>query len=125
MVKLKTAQEIRELIAQKRSTVRSGIDLTEVYEKINDRLDSIPLGTTHIRVLAKTIRADVDIPDEEWVDSLQFILDTIQFELEDRGFIIRPKYGLVFGQTPPRIGLIIYWDPKDLPDEEASLKDAY
>lgn len=125
MTKLKTAAEIREMIANKRASIRSNVDLTAVYEKINDRLEAILLGTTSLRILAKTIRADVDIPDEEWVDSLQFILDTIQFELEDRGFIVRPKYGLGFGQTPPRIGLIIYWDPKDLPDEEVSIKDAY
>ena len=125
MTKLKTAQEIREMIANKRASIQSNIDLTVVYEKINDRLENIPLGTTSLHILAKTIRSDVDIPDEEWMDSVQFILDTIQFELEDRGFVVRPKFGLGFGQESPRIGLIIYWDPKDLPDEEVSLKDAY
>ena len=125
MTKLKTAAEIRELIANKRASIRSNVDLTAVYEKINDRLENIPLGTTSLRILAKTIRSDVDIPDEEWMDSVQFILDTIQFELGDRGFTVRPKFGLGFGQEPPRIGLVIYWDPKDLPDEEVSLKDAY
>lgn len=117
MTELKTAAEIREMISTKRAAVRSGIDLSLVYEKINNRLETIPLGTTHIRVLAKTIRADVDIPDDEWTDSLQFILDTIQFELEDLGYTVRPHFGLGFSHIPPRIGLIIYWDPKDLPDD--------
>ncbi len=125
MTELKTAEEIRQMIADKRKSVRSNVDLTAVYEKINERLEAMPLGTTHLRILAKTIRADIDMPDEEWADSVQFVLDTIQFDLEERGFTVRPKYGLGFGNQPPRIGLLLYWDPKDLPDEEVSLKDAY
>lgn len=120
MTELKTAAEIREMIANKRKAIRSSVDLTKVYEKINERLEDMPLGTTRLHLLAKTIRADVDMPDEEWMDSVQFVLDTIQFELEDRGFTVRPRYGLGFGSTPPRIGLLIYWDPKDLLDEGES-----
>lgn len=123
MTELKTAAEIRELIAQKRSAVRSGIDLTAVYEKLNNQLENIELGATNIRMLAKTIREYVNISDEEWKDSLQFILDEIQFKLEDLGYTVRPHFGLVFGHIPPRIGLIIYWDPKDLPDEEVTDED--
>lgn len=117
MTELKTAAEIRELIAQKRSTVRSSIDLTAVYEKLNNQLENIELGATNIRMLAKTIREYVNIPDEEWKDSLQFILNEIQFKLEDLGYTVRPHFGLGFGHIPPRIGLIIYWDLKDLPDD--------
>lgn len=117
MTELKTAAEIRQMIADKRSAVRSGIDLTKVYEKLNNRLENLELGTTSIRLLAKSIRPDVDIPDEEWRDSLQFIFDEIQFKLEDLGYTVRPQYGLSFGGMPPRISLIIYWDPKDLSDE--------
>lgn len=116
MTELKTAVEIRELIAQKRSAVRSGIDLTAVYEKLNNQLENIELGATNIRMLAKTIREYVNIPDEEWRDSLQFIFDEIQIKLEDLGYTVRPQYGLGFGSIPPRIGLVIYWDPRDLPD---------
>ena len=123
MTELKTAAEIRELIAQKRSAVRSGIDLTAVYEKLNNQLENIELGATNIRMLAKTIREYVNISDEEWKDSLQFILDEIQFKLEDLGYTVRPHFGLGFGHIPPRIGLIIYWDPKDLPDEEVTDED--
>ena len=123
MTEPKTAAEIRELIAQKRSAVRSGIDLTAVYEKLNNQLENIELGATNIRMLAKTIREYVDIPDEEWKDSLQFILDEIQFKLEDLGYTVRPHFGLGFGHIPPRIGLIIYWDPRDLPDGGAEEKD--
>lgn len=123
MTELKTAAEIRELIAQKRSTVRSGIDLTAVYEKLNNQLENIELGATNIRMLAKTIREYVNIPDEEWRDSLQFIFDEIQIKLEDNGYTVRPQYGLVFGSTPPRIGLVIYWDPRDLPDGGAEEKE--
>lgn len=123
MTELKTAAEIRELIAQKRSAVRSGIDLTAVYENLNNQLENIELGATNIRMLAKTIREYVNIPDEEWKDSLQFILDEIQFKLEDLGYTVRPHFGLGFGHIPPRIGLIIYWDPKDLPDEEVTDED--
>lgn len=117
MTKLKTAAEIRETIAVKRSAVRSGIDLTKVYEKLNDRLENLELGSTNIRLLAKSIRPDVDVSDEEWRDSLQFIFDEIQFKLEDLGYTVRPHFGLRFDHIPPRIGLIIYWDPKDLPNE--------
>ena len=116
MTKLKTAAEIREMIAKKRAAVRSGIDLSLVYEKLSNRLENIILGATNIRILAKTIRGDVDVPDEEWKDSVQFVLDEIQFKLEDLGYTVRPHFGLGFGHIPPRIGLIIYWDPKDLPD---------
>lgn len=123
MTELKTAAEIREMIANKRKAIRSSVDLTKVYEKINERLEAIPLGMTRLHLLAKTIRADVDMPDEEWIDSVQFVLDTIQFELEDRGFTVRPRYGLGFGTTPPRIGLVIYWDPRDLPDGGAEEKE--
>ena len=123
MTKLKTAAEIRELIAQKRSTVRSGIDLTEVYEKLNSRLENMELGTTHMRILAKSIREHIDIPDEEWKDSVQFVLDEIQFKLEDLGYTVHPHFGLGFGHVPPRIGLIIYWDPKDIPDEGETDED--
>lgn len=123
MIKLKTAAEIRELIAQKRSAVRSGIDLTAVYEKLNNQLENIELGATNIRMLAKTIREYVNIPDEEWRDSLQFIFDEIQIKLEDNGYTVRPQYGLGFGSTPPRIGLVIYWDPRDLPDGGAEEKE--
>ena len=117
MTELKTAAEIRELIAQKRSAVRSGLDLKEVYERLNERLENILLGTTYLRVLAKSLRPYFNIPDEEWRDALPFVLDEIQFKLEDLGYIVRPQYGLGFGGMPPRIGLIIYWDPKDLPDD--------
>lgn len=117
MIKLKTAAEIRQMIADKRSAVRSGIDLTKVYEKVNNRLENLELGATSILLLAKSIRPDVNVPDEEWKDSLQFIFDEIQIKLEDNGYTVRPHYGLGFGSTPPRIGLIIYWDPKDLPDD--------
>lgn len=123
MTELKTAAEIRELIAQKRSAVRSGIDLTAVYEKLNNQLENIELGATNIRMLAKTIREYVNIPDEEWKDSLQFILDEIQFKLEDLGYTVRPHFGLGFGHIPPRIGLVIYWDPRDLPDGGAEEKE--
>lgn len=117
MTKLKTAAEIRQIIADKRRAVRSGIDLTAVYKKLSDQLENLELGATNIRMLAKTIRECVDIPDDEWKDSLQFILDEIQFKLEDLGYTVRPHFGLGFGHIPPRIGLIIYWDPKDLPDD--------
>lgn len=123
MTELKTAAEIRELIAQKRSAVRSGIDLTAVYEKLNNQLENIELGATNIIMLAKTIREYVNIPDEEWKDSLQFILDEIQFKLEDLGYTVRPHFGLGFGHIPPRIGLVIYWDPRDLPDGGAEEKE--
>ena len=123
MTELKTAAEIREMIANKRKAVRSNVDLTSVYEKINERLETMPLGTTHLRVLAKSIRKYIDMPDEEWVDSVQFVLDTIQFDLEDRGFTVRPQFGLGFGQEPPRIGLLLYWDPKDLSDEGGADED--
>ena len=123
MTELKTAAEIRKRIKDKRSAVRSGIDLTKVYEKLNNQLENIELGATNIRMLAKTIREYVNIPDEEWKDSLQFILDEIQFKLEDLGYTVRPHFGLGFGHTPPRIGLIIYWDPRDLPDGGAEEKD--
>lgn len=117
MTELKTAAEIRQMIADKRRAVRSGFDLKEVYERLNERLENIPLGTTYLRVLAKSLRPYFNIPDEEWRDTLPFVLDEIQFKLEDLGYTVRPQYGLGFGGTPPRIGLIIYWDPKDLPDE--------
>lgn len=123
MTELKTAAEIRQMIADKRSAVRSGIDLTKVYEKLNDRLENLELSSTSIRLLAKSIRPDVDIPDEEWRDSLQFIFDEIQIKLEDNGYTVRPQYGLGFGSTPPRIGLVIYWDPRDLPDGGAEEKE--
>lgn len=123
MTELKTAAEIREMITKKRAAVRSGIDLSLVYEKLNDRLENLELGTTSIRLLAKSIRPDIDVPDEEWRDSLQFIFDEIQIKLEDNGYIVRPQYGLGFGSIPPRIGLVIYWDPKDLPDGGAEEKE--
>lgn len=48
MTELKTAAEIRQMIADKRSAVRSGIDLTKVYEKLNNRLENLELGSTSI-----------------------------------------------------------------------------
>jgi len=123
MTELKTAAEIRQMIADKRSTVRSGIDLSKVYEKLNNRLENLELGSTSIRLLAKSIRPNIDIPDEEWRDSLQFIFDEIQIKLEDNGYTVRPQYDLGFGSTPPRIGLVIYWDSRDLPDGGAEEKD--
>lgn len=89
MTELKTAAEIRKMIEDKRSAVRSGIDLTKVCEKLNK----------------------------------QFIFDEIQIKLEDNGYTVRPQYGLGFGSTPPRIGLVIYWDSNDLPDGGADEKD--
>lgn len=123
MTELKTAAEIRQMIADKRSAVRSGIDLTKVYEKLNDRLENLELGSTNMRILAKSIREHIDIPDEEWKDSVQFVLDEIQFKLEDLGYTVRPHFGLGFGHVSPRIGLIIYWDPKDLPGEGETDED--
>ena len=117
MTELKTATEIRQMIADKRSAIRSDIDLTEVYGQINDRLSSIPLGTTNLRILSKCFRKYINLPDEEYRDSLQFILDKLQLKLEDNGFTVRPIYGFGFGDNIPRVGLVIYWDPKDLPDE--------
>ena len=123
MTELKTAAEIRQMIADKRSAVRSSIDLSKVYEKLNNQLENLELGSTNIRLLAKSIRPDVDVPDEEWRDSLQFIFDEIQIKLEDNGYTVRPQYGLGFGSIPPRIGLVIYWDLRDLPDGGAEEKD--
>lgn len=53
MTELKTAAEIRQMIADKRSAVRSGIDLTKVYEKLNDRFENLELGSTSIRLFSK------------------------------------------------------------------------
>lgn len=118
MTKLKTAAEIRQMIADKRAAVRTNIDLDLVYEKINEELQSISLGAILIRVSAKEIRRYIDIPDEEWKDSVDHVLDAIQDTLEKAGYIIKPIYGLSFSPSPSRTGLLVYWDENDVPKEE-------
>lgn len=86
--------------------------------KINEDLQNIPLGAIFIRVFAKEIRRYVDMPDEEWMDTMDHVLDGIRYTLEKAGYIIKPIYGLSFSTSPSRIGLSVYWDENDLPKEE-------
>nr|DAS59250.1 MAG TPA: hypothetical protein [Caudoviricetes sp.] len=118
MTELKTAAEIRQMIADKREAVRTNINLDPVYEKINEDLQNIPLGAIFIRVSAKEIRQYIGMPDEEWKDSVGHVLDAIRYTLEKAGYIIKPIYGLSFSASPSRTGLFVYWDENDLPKEE-------
>nr|DAR94984.1 MAG TPA: hypothetical protein [Caudoviricetes sp.] len=118
MTELKTAAQIREMMADKQRAIRSSIDLIEIYDKINNSFNEMPLGKTHLKILARSLRKYINIPDKEWTDSIPFILDELKIMLKDNGFIVRNMYGLSFSEKPPRVGLLIYWDKEDLPDQD-------